>query len=82
MIEIGAYTTLGSLLDAFLTAAAEAVRGEVSFRSQRILDLIGRHAPQPGWDLYHAYMRVIDYIAGMTDDYAVDMAQAIRGLRR
>jgi len=71
------------LLEAFLTAANEVVtEKEISFRSQRILDLIGRHGPQPGWDLYHAYLRVVDYIAGMTDAYAVDLAQAIRGLRR
>lgn len=83
IIEIGAYTTLGSLLEAFLTAANEVVTNkEISFRSQRILDLIGRHGPQPGWDLYQAYLRVVDYIAGMTDTYAVDLAQAIRGLRR
>ena len=83
IIEIGAYTTLGSLLEAFLTAANEVVtEKEISFRSQRILDLIGRHGPQPGWDLYKAYLRVVDYIAGMTDAYAVDLAQAIRGLRR
>ncbi len=82
LIEIGAYTTLGSLLEAFLTAIDEVLSGsEVSYKSQRILDLIGRHAPQVGWDKYRAYLRVVDYIAGMTDGYAVELAQAIRGLR-
>jgi dGTPase len=55
--------------------------GQISYKSQRILDLIGRHAPQAGWDKYRAYLRVVDYIAGMTDAYAVELAQAIRGLR-
>lgn len=82
LIEIGAYTTLGSLLDAFLRAVDEVLEGgPVSYKSQRILDLIGRHAPQAGWDKYRSYLRVVDYIAGMTDDYAVELAQAIRGLR-
>lgn len=82
LIEIGAYTTLGSLLEAFLTAVDEVLAGgEVSYKSQRILDLIGRHAPQAGWDKYRSYLRVVDYIAGMTDGYAVELAQAIRGLR-
>ncbi|MGK0445017.1 MAG: dGTPase [Bermanella sp.] len=82
LIEIGAYTTLGSLLDSFLTAVDEVLAGQgVSYKSQRILDLIGRHAPQAGWDKYRAYLRVVDYIAGMTDGYAVELAQAIRGLR-
>ena len=82
LIEIGAYTTLGSLLESFLTAIDEVLQGgQVSYKSQRILDLIGRHAPQAGWDKYRAYLRVVDYIAGMTDAYAVELAQAIRGLR-
>lgn len=82
LIEIGAYTTLGSLLDAFLTAVDEVLSGgDVSYKSQRILELIGRHAPKPGWDKYRSYLRVVDYIAGMTDGYAVELAQAIRGLR-
>lgn len=83
LIEIGAYTTLGSLLGAFLSAIDEVLEGgEVSYKSQRILELIGRHAPKPGWDKYRAYLRVVDYISGMTDSYAVELAQAIRGLRQ
>jgi len=82
LIEIGAYTTLGSLLDSFLRAVDEVLEGgPVCYKSQRILDLIGRHAPQAGWDKYRSYLRVVDYISGMTDDYAVELAQAIRGLR-
>lgn len=82
LIEIGAYTTLGSLLESFLTAVDEVLEGgDISYKSQRILDLIGRHAPQAGWDKYRSYLRVVDYIAGMTDGYAVELAQAIRGLR-
>lgn len=82
LIEIGAYATLGSLLESFLSAVDEVLDGQVaSYKAQRILELIGRHAPQKGWDKYRAYLRVVDYIAGMTDDYAVELAQAIRGLR-
>lgn len=82
LVEIGAYATLGSLLGAFLSAVDEALEGgQISYKSQRMLDLIGRHAPKIGWDKYRAYLRVVDYIAGMTDNYAVELAQAIRGLR-
>ncbi len=81
LIEIGAYTTLGSLLEAFLSAVDEVLSpAQVSYKSMRILELIGRHAPQPDWDKYRAYLRVVDYISGMTDAYAVELAQAIRGL--
>jgi len=82
LIEIGAYTTLGSLLATFLSAVDEVISGEVvSYKSLRILELIGRHAPKPDWPKYQAYLRVVDYISGMTDSYAVDLAQAIRGLK-
>lgn len=82
LIEIGAYATLGSLLASFLSAVDEVLAGQaVSYKSQRMLELIGRHAPKKDWDKYRAYLRVVDYIAGMTDDYAVELAQAIRGLR-
>ena len=82
LIEIGAYATLGSLLESFLTAVDEAISGQpISYKAQRILELIGRHAPKPGWNKYRAYLRVVDYIAGMTDAYAVELAQAIRGLK-
>ncbi len=82
LIEIGAYATLGGLLAAFLSAADEVLSGgPVSYKAQGILELIGRHAPQPGWDKYRAYLRVVDYISGMTDSYAVELAQAIQGLK-
>src|SRR5690606_42050621 len=52
----------------------------LSFKHRRILDLLGNNAPKPDWDRYSSYMRVIDFIAGMTDLYAADMAAQIRGI--
>ena len=81
-IEIGAYSTLSVLLEAFLNAARECVlTGESTFRNARLLELMGRSAPQPGWDLYSAYMRVMDFIAGMTDSYAANLAKQFSGYR-
>lgn len=79
--EIGAYSTLETLLDAFCGAVNEQQAGKnLSFKHRRILDLLGYQAPQADWDLYSSYMRVIDFIAGMTDLYAADMATRIRGI--
>jgi len=79
--EIGAYSTLETLLDAFCGAVNELHAGEnLSFKHQRILDLMGNNAPKQDWDLYSSYLRVIDFIAGMTDLYAADMATRIRGI--
>lgn len=80
VIEIGAYSTLGTLLEAFLGAVREAiVDGQATFRNRRLLELLGRSAPNADWSLYQAYMRAIDFIAGMTDNYAADLANQFSG---
>lgn len=78
--EIGAYTTLEILLNAFCGAALEQhTKGTLSFKNQRIFDLLGQAAPQPDWSLYKAFMRIIDFIGGMTDGYATEMAREMTG---
>ncbi|MFX8266497.1 hypothetical protein ABTL47_19320, partial [Acinetobacter baumannii] len=48
--EIGDYTTLEILLNAFCGAALEQYGGHTpSFKNRRILDLLGRNAPDPQW---------------------------------
>lgn len=78
--EIGAYTTLEILLNAFCGAALEQHRGgSLSFKNRRILDLLGSNAPDPTWPLYQAFLRMIDFIAGMTDSFATEMASEMTG---
>lgn len=82
-VEVGSYTVLGILLDAFCKAAHEQhVKAEPSLRARRILDLMAAHAPAPGMPLYHAYLRVLDFISGMTDSYATYLAHQVGGLTR
>lgn len=79
-VEIGSYSTLGILLDASLSAVRERLTdGHATFRNQRVLELLGRSAPQSDWTLYQGYMRVIDFISGMTDNYAAQVAQQFSG---
>lgn len=82
-LEVGAYTTLGVLLEAFCHAVHDNHRfkGEgLSYRSERIISLMGIHAPDPALPLYKAYMRALDFISGMTDNYATYLARQIGGL--
>lgn len=82
-LEIGAYTTLGILLEAFIGAAHELHHhGGSSFKHQRVLALIGENTPLPSWPLYASYRRMLDFIGGMTDHYAVDLAQEMGGRLR
>ncbi|WP_183165099.1 deoxyguanosinetriphosphate triphosphohydrolase [Azomonas macrocytogenes] len=78
--EIGAYTTLEILLNAFCGAALQQhAGGDLSFKNQRILDLLGSNAPDSSWSLYQSFLRMIDFIAGMTDSYATEMAREMTG---
>lgn len=80
-LEIGSFTALGGLLHAFCGAVFERiVHKRSSQRGQRLLLILGEHAPPDGASLYEAYMRVIDYVSGMTDHYATLMAKQVGGL--
>jgi dGTPase len=80
-LEIGAFSTLGTLLDVFCHAVYEHhQQANISFRARRVLDLMGANAPEREWPLYDAYMRVLDYVGGMTDNYATYLAHQIGGM--
>ena len=82
-LEVGAYTTLGVLLEAFCYAVQDNFQQQgqdLSYRSERIISLMGIHAPSPQLPLYQAYMRALDFISGMTDNYATYLARQIGGL--
>ena len=78
--EIGAYSTLETLLNACCGAVVQFHSGQrLSFKNHRIFDLLGNSAPHPGQDIYQSFLRVIDYIGGMTDSYAAQTANSITG---
>lgn len=81
-LEIGCYTAIGILLNAFCSAVREQVlSGErISYKSSRVLAMMGINAPQKGDDLYRSLLKVTDYISGMTDNYATHMAKQIGGM--
>lgn len=82
-LEVGAYRTLGALLDAFCRAVYDNhhQQGEnLSYQTEKILSLMGIHAPSRDKPLYQSYMRALDFIGGMTDNYASYLARQIGGL--
>lgn len=80
-LELGAHQTLSILLRAFFDAVRARHLGQTgNFRQQRLLTLMGNAAPTPELSLYESYLRVLDYISGMTDNYAVELAAGIQGL--
>jgi len=81
-LEIGAYNIIETLLDNMIQAAYEFHKsgGTMSFKSERILDFMGNERPAKSSSLYEKYLRVTDYLVGMTDNYATGMAEEIRGI--
>lgn len=91
-IEIGCYATLDVLLREFCNAAlnkAEVLANvdecDLEWKSSRVLELLGDHAPtkanapKGGWSGYNCLRRVLDFINGMTDGYAVYIAKQLQG---
>jgi len=77
--EIGAYTVLSILLQTFIEAGFEfhqkRDRSALTYRTKRIFDLMGGEAPSEQMSQYEIYQRMVDNIAGMTDNYALYLAK-------
>lgn len=83
-IEMAGFEVLHGLLDAFIGAAVDWHRAgcdprRVKPQTRRMVKLLGpklHDAP----DLYSACLVVMDYIAGMTDRYAVSLFRKLQGI--
>jgi dGTPase len=84
-IETAGFEVLGGLLSLFI-AAVEAGAGErmMTTRERMLLNLLPaqflgpRNKPDP--DPYRRFLRVADFVAGMTDSYAVDLYRKLKGI--
>ncbi len=80
-IEIGCYSVIGILLNAFCSAVKERISGKkISFKSSRILEMIELKDLKEGDELYESLLKATDYLSGMTDNYASRMAKRIAGM--
>lgn len=79
-LELGAYSTMSTLLENFCLAAREMTSGKnASSKTRQLCDLMGEKVLKREDSLYSATLRVLDYISGMTDNYAVYIANQLRG---
>lgn len=95
-VELGCFGVFECLLDAFCRAAIECYHhlqspvdeSNLSWKSSLVLRQLGNHAPslenKPGkdWSKHMCVRRVLDYVSGMTDNYARDLAEHLQGLTR
>ena len=87
-LEIGAYTVIGTLLTT-ICGAVYASLGEprlMTYKDNRVMALMGDNNFHPSVSKrdknyrYLALMAVIDFISGMTDNYATNLAKQFNGL--
>lgn len=76
-IEIAGYTILGGLLGHFF----QALETPNERRSKKILNLLAEHVRPSTIDPYLNILRVCDFVAGMTDQYAIDIFGKLTGTR-
>jgi dGTPase len=93
-MEIGCYAIFDILLTELCSAALnqaavindKANEVTLSWKSGHVLHLLGDHAPTVenappgGWSYYQCLRRVIDYVTGMTDNYATYISRQLRGM--
>lgn len=80
--EIATFPCLGSVLDLLVPAAyAYLVDKQLDARQSLVLELLKNDHPILENDtLYQAYMKILDFVGGMTDNAAAKMAQDLSGL--
>ena len=86
-IETAGFEVLGALLALYtnaVEAAAEVPGTRVTTRERMLLRLLPTqflgHDGKPDADPYVRLLQVADFVAGMTDSYAVDMYRKLKGV--
>jgi len=84
-IETAGFEVLGGLFSLFIAAVeAGAKERTMTTREQMLLHLLPAQFLEPGRiphpDPYCRFLRVADFIAGMTDSYAVDLYRKLKGI--
>lgn len=86
-LEIGAYSTISTLLNVGCSAALDFVRkgGVADFKTRRVVELFGLDLKSLDANTsvsreYGAIMQVLDYVSGMTDNYAMHLARQVNGM--
>ena len=68
-------------MNAFILAVNDKIKNgeKLSFKSERILDLMQDDLPENCDSPYEYYMSITDFVSGMTDNYATFIAKQISG---
>jgi dGTPase len=75
-IEIAGYNVIGGLLEEFVTAVLHPTRD----KSKKLIQLVPKQFSTQQDSLYANIQSVVDFIAGMSDLFAVDLYRRIKGI--
>jgi dGTPase len=84
-IEIGSHATIGRILNCFLSVVNDICSDKISFNEKQIASFLGNDKIKELKNNkeechYNAFMLALDYITGMTDQYAVNLSKKFAGL--
>lgn len=79
--ELAAFPCLSSILDLLVPSVFRQCRQETLTTQQRLaLNLLHEDPVCPGDNLYLSYMKILDFVGAMTDNYAAKMARELSGM--
>ena len=82
MTEIASFPCIASILSLLVPATYAFIKNKpLNYSQKRVLESLLTNNPIDKQDsLYIAYMKILDYIGGMTDDAAARMAREVSGI--
>jgi len=79
--EVAGYEVIGGLLDTFIQAYNEDLDNNFSKRNLAIINLLPKRITSEKDDnIYNRLLRILDFISGMTDSFAVSLFRNIKGI--
>ena len=76
-IELAGYEVMHSLLSHFIPAV---LNQRASHREKKVLQLLPDQYRESGAGAYGKALNVVDFIAGMTDSYAMELYKNLHGI--
>lgn len=79
--EVAGYEVLGGLLETFIDSYNEAHERKISSKNRSVFALLpNRISTDIPDDIYLRLLRIIDFVSGMTDSFAVSLFRKIKGI--
>jgi dGTPase len=81
-LELAAYASLHTLLTAFAEMTTSTYKQQaLTFKQQRLQQLLGVHTLNRQDNLYSGLMQMLDFIASLSDHHALSLAQSLQGIQ-